>query len=500
MSAPESSTNRAEVLDGTTSTTSQPATVTSDAPGVIPAEPELSRWGVLRHKHYRNVLSAQFVSNTGAWMEMFAIQMFIAEISGRLDDQGILGACQQVPIFLLGILGGVIADRVNQRTLLVITQFFAGLVAVAVAVVAMMQFQNPRTPIHLLWALGALHGCVMAFNFPAWQVLTPRLIPRAELTAAITLNGIQFNMARVLGPVGAGYLLAVLGTKGTPIVLWFNAVTFLLMAGIVMTTPDAPVKDPPRAELRKQIGEAFSFLISNRGPRAVLFAQVMLSLLAAPLVRLLANFVIDVYELAKEPAKAVGGNLLAIQGLGAVAGGLALKLIPKWYPKHHFIPLAVFGLGLTITLFGLTDRTLLGYFAMGVCGWFWIWAFNQSWAALQVLVPDKIRGRAMSIATVLAFGATAVGVYIAGETGATLRDKNLLSAQEATRLSVLMLSVPLTLAGIVMMIWRVPEVDNMPRKRGNSRKSRSLVEAITASDHRPNRKDSDSTEPGPQPI
>ncbi len=498
MSAHQSPPSRADELDGSTPLpTAHPGSTTGD-----PAVPESahSRWGVLRHTHYRNVLCAQFVSNTGAWMEMFAIQMFIAQISGRLDDQGILGACQQIPIFLLGILGGVTADRVNQRTLLVITQFLAGLVAVGVAVVAMMSFENPRTPIHLLWALGAVHGAVMAFNFPAWQVLTPRLIPKAELTAAITLNGIQFNMARVLGPVGAGYLLAILGSHGTPLVLWFNAITFLLMAGVVMTTPDAPVKDPPRHDLRKQITEAVSFLLTNRGPRAVLFAQVMLSLLAAPLVRLLANFVIDVYELAKEPAKAVGGNLLAIQGLGAVVGGLALRFVPKWYPKHHFIPLAVFGLGLTITLFGLTDRTVLGYFAMGACGWFWIWAFNQSWAALQVLVPDNIRGRAMSIATVLAFGATAVGVYVAGETGATLRDQQVLTAREATRLSVLMLSIPLMLAGIAMMIWRVPEVDNLPRKRGLSRTSRSLVEAVTASEHRPSRRRSDPDEPGPQPI
>lgn len=448
-------------------------------------------WGVMRHTFFRRVVSAGFISNVGTWMEFFAIQMFVAKATGRLDDQGFLGLCQQAPIFFLGMLGGLAADRFNRRTLLVVTQIMAGLVAVGVAIVTMMKFENPRTAVNLLFALGAINGCVMAFNFPAWQVLVPRLVPKDELGKAITVNGIQFNLARVIGPAIAGYVLASLGW--VPL-LWFNAATFLLMSGVIMTTPDSPQPKreagaPAGASVRAQLQEAASFLFRQRGPRSVLIAQFMLSLLAAPLVRLLSNFVIDVYNLHDNAAEKVGGNLLAIQGVGAVLGGLGLRYIPAWYPKHHFIPMAVTGLGLSICLFGLTTTPLSGYMAMFVCGWFWIWAFNQSWAAMQILTPDVLRGRALSLVTVTAFGATAVGVYAAGEVGELLKSAKIMTSQHATQAAILLLSTPLLVSGIVMMTWRVPEVDGLPRIRrgdvGASGKSRSLIEAVTASEHRP---------------
>lgn len=464
---------------------------TDPQPAALTPQPDQprSRWGVLRHAHFRRIVGAQFFSNVGTWTEFFAIQMYIAQMTGRLDDQGWLGVCQQGPIFALGLLGGVAADRLNRRTLLVVTQFMAGLVAVGVAIVTMIKFENPRAAVNWLFLFGALHGCVMAFNIPAWQVLTPRLVPKAELGNAITVNGIQFNMARVLGPIVAGYVLASFGT--TPL-LWFNAATFLIMALVIMTTPDAPAQrlDPATGvdELQRiwsQIREAWTFLIGHAGPRALLFAQFMLSTLAAPLVRLLSNFVIDVYGLHDAAAERVGGRLLAVQGIGAVLGGLALRLFPAWYPKHHFIPMAVAGLGLSITLFAMTSQLWLGYAAMLVCGWFWIWAFNQSWAATQIIIPDTIRGRAMSLATVAAFGGTAVGVYVAGKLGEHAKVANWLSPQHATQSAILILSVPLFIAGLVMMIYRVPEVDGLPRIKGASPRSRSLVEAVTASEHRP---------------
>lgn len=457
------------------------------------ATPPASKFGVLRHRHFRNIFLSQFVSNVGGWSEMFAIQMYVAQATGRLDDQGLLGAAQMVPIFLLGVFGGLTADRVNRRTQLVVTQVLAGVMAAGVAAVTMIEFENPRSVIHWLFVLGALNGCVMAFNFPAWQVLTPRLVPKDELGKAITLNGIQFNLARVLGPALAGFVIARAGA--TPL-LWFNAVTFFAMAAVVMTTPNAP--PPPRTgeAIRKQLAGAAAFLFRSPGPRAVLTAQVLLSLLAAPLVRLLSNFVIDVYGLHDKRAEQVGGTLLAIQGVGAVLGGISLRFVPTWYPKHHFIPIAVTGLGIAICLFAITSSVWAGYAAMLVCGWFWIWAFNQSWAAMQILTPDAIRGRALSIVTVAAFGATAIGVYVAGETGEWLKRAKILDPQTATQSAILMLSVPLLITGIVMMTYRVPEVDNLPRMRGQSRRSRSLVEAVTASEHRPSkRKEADEFEP-----
>lgn len=437
---------------------------------------------------YRRVISAQFLSNVGTWMEMFAISMFVAQTTGRLDDQGTLGLVQQLPIAVLGIIGGLAADRLNRRALLVYTQALAGLVAVGVAVVSMVHFENPRNAVHWLFALGLLNGCVLAFNFPAWQVLTPRLVPREQLGRAIALNGIQFNLARVVGPALAGYLIAQIGHiagwerySSAPCFV-FNAASFFFVAWVVSRSPDAPAPPPDGHSVKNQLKSAWQFLIHKPGPRAVLTAQVLLSFLAAPLVRMLSLYVIDVYGLSKSDAQAAGGTLLAVQGIGAVVGGLSLRLVPPWYPKHHFMPLSVALLGVSMTVFSLTTTLWTGYLAMAVCGFFWIWAFNQSWSAMQILAPDHMRGRVLALVTVLAFGATALGALLAGIGGEAL--KGPLSNAHATQLSVGGLSVVLMLAGMCMMVVRTPEIDGLDR-HGHKRVDLDLTNAVLARRFRP---------------
>jgi MFS family permease len=210
---------------------------------------------------------------------------------------------------------------------------------------------------------------------------------------------------------------------------------------------------------------------------------VLLSFLAAPVVRMLSLFVIDVYGLKDQTAaQQAGGTLLAVQGIGAVVGGISLRWIPPWYPKHHFLPLSVALLGGSITVFSMTTTLWTGYAAMLVCGFFWIWAFNQSWVAMQILAPDHMRGRVLSLVTVLAFGATAIGAVLAGVGGEHL--KGVLSDARATQLSVGGLSVVLMLAGMVMMVVRTPEVDGLDR-RGHKTVDLDLTNAVLARRFRP---------------
>src|SRR5262249_16224211 len=134
---------------------------------------------------------------------------------------------------ILGIPGGLVADRVNRKRLLLATQtsmmVIAGLLAAA-------SHWGWATPLVLI-GLSLLQGVTLAFNTPAWQVLTPRLVPREELTEAIALNGLQFNLARVLGPALGGVLMAAYG----PTVLFVvNTASFVAVLLPVAITPDAP--------------------------------------------------------------------------------------------------------------------------------------------------------------------------------------------------------------------------------------------------------------------
>lgn len=459
---------------------------------------------VMRHAHYRNMLLAQFVSNIGGWMEMFGMQWLVAQKTNSLKAMGYLGAAQLVPILLFGTLGGLVADRVNRRTLLIVTQTLLMIVAAAVALLAFLDFPagmwwlevcrgtarslglEPKAPecVVPLLILGAINGTIMAFNMPAWQVLTPRLVPRAELTQAITLNGVQFNLSRMIGPGLAGAVMAAYGA--TPLFI-VNTLSFLGVVLTATTTPDAPAPERPSRHPWAEVREAARFIAHQPGPRAVFLAMTLMSLLAAPLVRVLPLFVIDVYGLPEKKAEGVGSWLLAIQGIGAVIGGLSLRFIPRWYPKHHFIPTAVMCAGLSISLFASTSSVWSGYAAMLICGFFWIWAFNQSWAAMQHLVPDAMRGRVLALANVFAFGATAVGSVVLGWVGDGLKQPvGPLSTAQATQVSILSLSVPLFVAGILMLSFRTPEVDGMPRRLPDgSRPTRNFLKALLATDYRP---------------
>jgi len=457
------------------------------------AAPEVgarSRWGVLRHRHFRNVWGAALVSNTGNWMEMLGVQMIVAHETHSLKMLGYLAAAQLSPILVLGLVGGVVADRVNRRTLLVVTQIMLMMIAFVLA--GMSYFGAPRIGwivgmqsdmVASLMALSVVQGIVMSFNMPAWQVLTPRLVPKAELTKAITLNGVQFNMARVVGPAVGGWIMAASWGGATPLFV-INSLTFLAVVVAVISTPDAPAP-PHRGEHPwRQLSRAIGFILRNKGPLCVFASMILMSLLAAPLVRMLPLYAIDVYGLGESAADQTVGILLAVLGVGAVIGGLLLKFVPPWYPKHHFIPMALSGSGLTICIFATTGSVWWGYITMFFCGLFWIWGFNQAWAAMQHLVEDSMRGRVMATANVASFGATAVGNIGAGWLGESVAawtgDKAL-----GTHVAVGALAAVLLAAGVVMLLWRVPEVDGpeVPYKPGTNR--RSILEGLTALSHRP---------------
>ena len=454
------------------------------------------RFSVLRHPDYRRILIAQFISNCGNWMELVGLQMLVATLTQSLAWMGYLGAAQLLPILLLGTIGGLVADRVDRRRLLITTQVLLMVVAAAVAIVAWIDWRpGDLTPVYLFLILGALQGGVMSFNMPAWQVLTPRLVPRDELTQAITVNGIQFNLARVVGPALAGLLMGTIGFKPLFII---NTVSFLAVVIAVRSTPANPPPPHDGKHAWHQVLDAHRFIFQNKGPLAVFLASFVMSALAAPLIRFLSLFVIDVYGQSQASANKTVGFLLAVQGVGAVIGGLTLRWLPPWYPKHHLIPVAVAGNGLFITAFALSTSPVLGFLFMLPIGFFWIWAFNQSWAAMQQLCPDHMRGRVLAIFNVASFGATAVGALAGGWLGTSLDNATLpvlghITKAVSTQAAVGSMALVLLVAGLVMLIFRVPEVDGLPpappappHQPGAARSRLDLVNAVLAREHRPN--------------
>ena len=434
---------------------------------------------VLRHRAFRNVWLAAFGSSVGTWMESVGVQWLMAEQTRSPAMAGYLAAAQFGPVLLLGIFAGVVADRVDRRRLLLVTQAVMMLVAAALAVTS---YTGHATP-WMLIALGLAQGLASAFNIPAWQVLIPRLVPREELLRAVTLNGMQFNMARVIGPAAGGALMAWSGPTVLFVVNTLSFIGVLIAVAATPADPRKPTAESPWASVRAGL----AFVFGNRGPRAVFLALVIYSTLAVPVIRMLPLFTKEVYGAEEK----VYGVLVSLLGAGAVIGGLVVRFVPVWYPKHHFIPLSITLGGMALALFSTAGTAALGGALIVVVGVFWLWTFTTAMGAMQMLAPDELRGRAMSICNTATFGATPIGTLLAGALGhlaVRARFGDAAAGEHtgfAVQAGVGALAAALTAAGLAMLVWRVPEVDGLsPGQPGHERRP-GLLRGITGRGHRP---------------
>jgi predicted MFS family arabinose efflux permease len=365
----------------------------------------------------------------------------------------------------------------------------------------------------VLIVLGAADGIAMAFNIPAWQVLTPRLVPREELTAAITLNGLQFNLARALGPALAGLLLSF---SDVSLLFLLNTASYAFVLIAVSSTPDAPAPKQTQSHPWLLISEAWRYVLHHKGPLYLILGISVFSMLATPLLRMMPILVKEIYfplerikgwsfnalaasGISLDDPKSIEafqerafGLLLGTMGLGAVAGALTIRRIPAWYPKHHFVPLSITMCGLAMCAFSAATSIWIAGASVFVVGIFWMWSFNAAFSALQMLVEDQIRGRVLAICNTISFGCMPLGAVLAGAIGEFVAGKadshtNTSGEGLGAQVGLGVLSVALSLVGMVMLIWRTPEVDGIQRGDPGYDRRPGLIRGITASAHRPAR-------------
>lgn len=442
---------------------------------------------MLRHQHFRIVWFASCGSYLGNWFEFVGTQWIITEKTESMVWSSYLGAAHLLPSLVLGIFGGIVADRVNRRTLLIVTQAVMMVIALAFAAVVWLDVATPW----ILIGLALAQGVTIAFNTPAWQVLVPRLVPRDELVKAITLQGISFNAARAVGPALAGIIM---GMWSPTALFMLNAISFIGVMVAVLKTPDAPAPDAEPGWHRKvwaDVKSAMRFVLLERGPRAAFLATTIFAAFGTPVLRFLSIFVEQVYELDPQYQAKAFGALTGIMGIGAVTGGLCLRFVPVWYPKHHVIPLSVLLGGLWILIFCATSNVWVAGGFMFFVGWFWMWAFNSSMSALQMLVTDSMRGRALAVCNTLAMGLMPAGYFFAaavGESGAAWvrhSSPGYWTPGLATQIGVGACALILVGAGLVMVIWRTPEVDGFKPGEPGYDRNPGLLRGLFASGHKP---------------
>ncbi len=426
---------------------------------------------VFRHRPFLLFWIGACVSNIGNWTENAAQSWAVTSQTMGSPHQGfyveLLQFADFCPVLLLALVAGVISDRVNRRTWLIILQTSAWGLGAGLAVAA---FMGRATPVVVI-VFTFLEGIAWALNGPVFQAVVPSLVPREKLQNAIALNSVQFNMARLCGPMLAAAIMGVAGIAGA---FAFNACTFLpLLIVLLFFIPNIP--RPPNARafsLGQEIREGLQFVWTNPGTRRLSIMGLVFMFLSAPLQGLLPVFAQTVLK----GGPGLFGMMLSAIGLGSILGAFALSYIPSYYPRHHLIPLAMCLFAVVGLAFSFSTAPALSLMILVGSGMAWLLSLNPSNTANQLLATDANRGRVISVMLLAQQGGTPLGHLFAGFL------THYLSPQWVLRLMLgtLLLVMP------VFLLRREPGIDSMPRRHLGRLSLREAVwEAITAASHRP---------------
>lgn len=438
-------------------------------------------FGVLRHRAFRWIWIGALVSNVGNWMEAVAQSWLVQQQTASPFMVELLAASEFVPHAVLMLAAGWLADHYDRRKMLLLGQVLMMALGAALAIAAHLGWATPWVIIALAFSEGAAWAIVT----PSWQAIVPALVPREELPAAIALNSAQFNTARLLGPMIAG---ALLSTAGAAFVFDLNVVSFL---GIVIVLALVRV---PKAELAAAhtsggelahtggVKSALRWALREPGPRRIILGVSAFGLLAAPVQGLLPAMADQVLHVGAHGY----GVLLSCLGAGAITGALTLGRLPRTYPRHHLIPLSMLAFALCALIYASSRRPVVSGAALAVGGIFWVWSLASSSTAMQLLVPDNMRGRAMSVLALATTGPLPLGHLLGGT----------IAHAFGIRAGVLMSCGALAVFAAWSAFAREPAIDAMHLPDPPPRGFRAAIwEALTAASHRAQVGDPRAAEP-----
>jgi MFS family permease len=390
-----------------------------DEPRTLPLRAALGGlrrgFDALEVRNYRLYWLGQVVSLVGTWMQQVSLPWLVLALGGSPLQLGIVSALEFAPATLLAPFGGVIADRVDKRHVLIGAQ-------VASAIQAFILFVLAVTGVVEIWmvmVLGLWRGIVNAAEMPTRQALAADLVPRPLQAKAIALNSKAFNSARVVGPAAAGIIIGI-GTAATGSVMAgvavnfaINAVSFgAVLVGLLMMNP-REIRRAPRPEKRPPVLHSLreGFHYSLRTP-LVLWCLILLGGIASfgfNFQILLPLFTTEVLKLGPEGY----GALYAVMGIGSLAGSLTLAVMQR---RRAVALMIVGGLIFSVLLAGIgVARTLLPVAALVVgVGYFSMLMINTINATVQANVPDALRGRVMSLYVMVFAGSAPIGGIFAG--------------------------------------------------------------------------------------
>ena len=383
----------------------------SDEPSAIVQglpEPETAElpqaFRALRNPNFRLFWAGNFTSNIGTWMQNVAQGWLVLTLTNSAFWLGVVGFTGSIPFLFVTLFGGVVADRVNKRRLLLVTQTIMMLLAFLLA---------GLTYFHAIgvWGVAAIafgNGVAMAMNAPSYQALVPKLVKRDDLTNAIALNSAQFNMSRILGPTLGGYAMVLFGMAGN---FFLNGVSFLAVLWALVHIDYPEEKFGRHQSMWDSLQGGFAYLRSNRQMYVMIWMTAFASFFGFPFITFIPYFA----KVQLNAGESGLGWLLACSGVGSVLGAMTIAI--SGVIRHRGRVLAGCGVIFFAAIIGFSYSHIfvlsqfLAFFE-GFCGILMISCFNVS---IQHLSSDAMRGRVMSIYATSFLGLPPIGALVAGE-------------------------------------------------------------------------------------
>jgi len=377
--------------------------------------PHISRTGMFRalsHRNYRLFWTGAFLSNCGTWMQAVAQGWLVLQLTNSAFWLGLDAFMATIPGFFLTLLGGVFADLVDRRRLLIYTQIVAGVAALGLATLILTGLVNRW----MVLGFSFLTGCCMALASPSYLAMTFDLVGREDLANAVALNSSQFQLSRVVGPALAGVGFSLFGLAGC---FYVNGVSFaavvisLSMVRLDSTThavgaPSHSVRD--RRALWSDLVEGFRYVRHRPRVWSLLMISSVNSFFGAPYFSMIPIYARDIFHLG-----ATGlAWLMGMAGAGAFCGAALLTVMGDFRRKGWFVLGGSLFFGVGVTAFALSTHLHLSYVFLFCLGFAIVTSVAVTNTLLQKLVTDEMRGRVMSMFILSFIGTMPIGNIIAG--------------------------------------------------------------------------------------
>jgi MFS family permease len=401
----------------------------------------------LSTRNYRLYAGGQLISTSGTWMQAVAQSFLVLDLTHSGTVLGLSTAARFGPMFLFGPWGGVIADRLDKRRVLLVTQAAAGLLALAFATIVGTHVAQ----MWMVYLLAALLGFVNVFDNPARQSFIPELVPADQLSNAVTLNSVMINMSRIFGSAVGGLIASALGLA---LCFGLNAVSFAAVIVTLTTMNRAEInRSEPTPREPGQVRAGLRYV--RKTP------QLLLPLLMIALVGTLAwEFQVTLPLLASKTFHGGAGSygaMTSVMGVGAVVGGLISA--SRNATGMRALSVAAIGWGTAITCAALAPTLPVEFAVLLFVGYGSITFNALAKTTLQVASAPAMRGRVMALWGVAWLGSTPVGGPIVGWIGQEL----------SARWSLLAGGVPTLAAGLIAFPFF--------RRLDRERRERDLVPA-----------------------